>query len=38
LVGAPSALAAIAAAELERARPRAAEDIARRILTSVNLK
>jgi UDP-N-acetylglucosamine--N-acetylmuramyl-(pentapeptide) pyrophosphoryl-undecaprenol N-acetylglucosamine transferase len=38
LVGAPGALASIAAAELERARPLAAEDIARRILTAVDLK
>jgi len=38
LVGAPGALASIAAAELERARPLAAEDIARRILTAVDIK
>jgi len=38
LVGSPGALAAIAAAELERARPQAADDIARRILTAVDLQ
>ena len=37
LVSTPAALGAIAAAELERARPRAADDIARRILNAVDL-
>ena len=38
LIATPATLAAIAAAELERARPQAAEDIARRILIAVDLK
>ena len=38
LITTPGELAAIAAAELERARPHAAEDIARRILNAVDLK
>ena len=37
LVESPSALASIVAAQLERARPQAAEDIARRILRAVDL-
>lgn len=37
LISAPGALASIAAAERERARPDAADDIARRILAAVNL-
>lgn len=37
LTGSPGMLASIAAAERERARPRAAEDIARRILTAVDI-
>ena len=38
LIDTPGALASIAAAQLERARPHAADDIARHILTSVGLK
>jgi UDP-N-acetylglucosamine--N-acetylmuramyl-(pentapeptide) pyrophosphoryl-undecaprenol N-acetylglucosamine transferase len=38
LITTPGELAAIAAAELERARPHAADDIARRILDAVDLK
>ena len=38
LVTTPGSLASIAAAQLERARPKAADDIARRILTAVDLK
>ena len=37
LVSTPTALASIAAAELERARPQAADDIARHILNAVDL-
>ena len=37
LVASPDALQSIARAELERARPQAAQDIARRILTAVDL-
>ena len=37
LVESPSVLASIVAAQLERARPQAAEDIARRILRAVDL-
>ena len=38
LIDTPGALASLAAAQLERARPHAAEDIARRILNAVDLK
>jgi UDP-N-acetylglucosamine--N-acetylmuramyl-(pentapeptide) pyrophosphoryl-undecaprenol N-acetylglucosamine transferase len=38
LISNPATLASLAAAARERARPKAAEDIARRILTAVDLK